>query len=204
MQEFIFYMQFDIQNAQKIKNGIFKTAIDGLFFVQKSHHEDVRGFFSEIGRIPEIEKVTGQIFIVKQVNHARSFKNVVRGIHAEGWNKFIFVSQGRCFCALADLRSNSPTYKTVQTFILGFGKSALSGSLYVPMGVGNSYAVLDGPMDYVYFVDRLYADRDTGGDAAISLFDPELNIKWPIKKDEMILSERDRNCVRLKEKYQQQ
>ena len=180
---------------------MFKTAIDGLFFVEKSFHEDERGFFSEIGRIPEIEVVTGQPFVIKQINHARSNKNVVRGIHAEGWNKFIFVTQGKSFCALADLRPESSTFKSVQTFVLGFGEGALSGSLYVPMGVGNSYAVLDGPMDYVYFVDRLYADRNKSGDMAISLFDPELNIPWPIAKEEMILSERDKNCITLKEKF---
>lgn len=184
-----------------IASGIHKTCIDGLFFIEKTTHSDNRGFFSEIGRIPEIEKVTGQIFIVKQVNHARSFKNVVRGIHAEGWNKFIFVTQGKAFCALADLRPDSLTFKTVQTFVLGFGEGALNGSLYVPMGVGNSYAVLDGPMDYVYFVDRLYADRDKSGDAAISLFDPDLTIEWPIAKEEMIISERDRNCITLKERF---
>lgn len=185
----------------EIENDIFKTSIDGMYFIAKTAHEDERGFFSEIGRIPEIEAITGTPFVVKQINHARSNKNVVRGIHAEGWNKFIFVTQGKSFCALADLRPESSTFKTVQTFVLGFGEGALSGSLYVPMGVGNSYAVLDGPMDYVYFVDRLYADRDTSGDAAISLFDPELAIEWPISKEEMILSERDTNSVMLKEKF---
>ena len=192
-------MIFDLQSAEKMGNGVFKTAIDGLFFVEKSFHEDERGFFSEIGRIPEIEVVTGQSFVIMQINHARSNKNVVRGIHAEGWNKFIFVTEGKAFCALADLRPESSTFKTVQTFVLGFGEGALSGSLYVPMGVGNSYAVLKGPMDYVYFVDRLYADRDVSGDAAISIFDPELNIDWPISKEEMILSARDKNSILLKE-----
>ncbi|MDP4010955.1 MAG: dTDP-4-dehydrorhamnose 3,5-epimerase family protein [Candidatus Roizmanbacteria bacterium] len=188
---------YQLKTENQIAKGIFKTAIDGLFFVEKSFHEDERGFFSEIGRIPEIEAVTGQTFIVKQINHARSIKNVVRGIHAEGWNKFIFVTAGKAFCALADLRPTSPTFKAIQTFVLGFGEGALIGSLYVPMGVGNSYAVLDGPMDYVYFVDRLYADRDTSGDAAISLFDPKLAIDWPIGKEAMILSERDKNCISL-------
>ena len=192
---------YQLKTENQIAKGIFKTSIDGLFFVEKSFHEDERGFFSEIGRIPEIEAVTGQTFIVKQINHARSIKNVVRGIHAEGWNKFIFVTAGKAYCALVDLRPQSPTYKTIETFILGFGEGALDGSLYVPIGVGNSYAVLDGPMDYVYFVDRLYADRDKSGDAAISLFDPKLAIDWPIGKEAMILSERDKNCITLKEKF---
>jgi len=183
--------------TDEIENGIFKTAIDGLYFIQRSKHEDDRGFFSEVAHIPELDVITRNTFIIKQINHARSGLNVARGIHAEGWNKLIFITQGSCFCALADLRKDSPTFKTIETFELG--DTGLFGALYVPMGVGNSYLVTQGPLDYVYYVDRLYADRDTSGDAAISLFDPELNIEWPIKKEDMILSERDKNCVMLKE-----
>ncbi|MDA1317240.1 MAG: dTDP-4-dehydrorhamnose 3,5-epimerase family protein [bacterium] len=182
----------------EIQNGIFKTTIDGLYFITRSKYEDERGFFSEIARMPELDTITGNQFVVKQINHARSDINVIRGIHAEGWNKFIFVTQGSCFCALADLRKDSSTYQAVETFQMG--NDGLFGSLYVPQGVGNSYLVTQGPMDYVYFVDRLYADRDTSGDAAISLFDPTLNIPWPISRDQMIISERDRNCVMLKDK----
>ena len=179
----------------EIENGIFKTAIDGLYYIERTLHTDDRGFFSEVTRIPELDTIAGNQFVVKQVNHARSDINVARGIHAEGWNKFIFVTQGSCFAALADLRKDSSTFKAVETFQLGEG--GLPGSIHVPMGVGNSYLVTQGPMDYIYFVDRLYADRDKSGDAAISLFDPELNIQWPIAKEEMTISERDRNCVSL-------
>jgi len=179
----------------EIENGIFKTSIDGLYFIERSKHKDDRGFFSEVARMPELNTITGNDFVVQQINHARSDLNVARGIHAEGWNKYIFVTQGSCFCALADLRKESATYKAVETFKLGEDK--LFGALYVPNGVGNSYLVTQGPMDYVYFVDRLYADRDTADDAAISLFDPTLNIQWPISQDQMIISERDKNSMTL-------
>lgn len=188
---------FDLNAASEIKNGIYKTEITGLFFVKQTHFQDDRGFFSEIAKVPDINSITGNDFVAKQINHARSFDNVVRGIHSEGWNKLIFVTQGVCFCALVDLRRESDTYKKVQTFVLGIGEGALSGSLYVPIGVGNSYAVINGPLDYVYIVDRLYKDRDKSGDKAISLFDPELNIKWPILEEKMIISDRDKNSITI-------
>jgi len=75
-------MSFDLHKAEQINDGIYKTAIDGLYFVEKSFHEDGRGFFSEIGRIPEVESISGKQFTIKQINHARSVKNVIRGIHA--------------------------------------------------------------------------------------------------------------------------
>jgi len=188
-------------SSLEIQKGIYKTAIEGLLYIKRDLYEDERGFFSEICRVPEIEAVTGSPFVVKQVNHARSEQHVVRGIHAEGWNKLVSVISGRCFCAIADVRRDSSTFRQVETVVLGFGQDAIHGSLYLPSGVGNSFAVLDGPLEYVYVVDRLYADRDTAGDLAISLFDPDLHIAWPIAKEEMILSERDKNCVTLKEKF---
>ncbi|MCA9371364.1 dTDP-4-dehydrorhamnose 3,5-epimerase family protein [Candidatus Woesebacteria bacterium] len=176
-----------------IDRNIYKTPVDGVLYVKKTVHDDERGFFAEIARIPEIESITGEPFSIRQINHARSKTNVVRGIHAEGWNKLVFVPQGTCFCAIADVRESSPTYKFVVYFKLGKSDDALKGSLYLPSGVGNSICVLDGPVDYVYGVDRLYADRDPAGDAAISLFDPTLNIEWPIPREQMILSDRDVN-----------
>ena len=56
-------------------------------------------------------------------------------------------------------------------------------------------------MDYIYCVDRLYQDRDKAGDQAISLFDPDLNITWPLNRDKMVLSERDKNAVFLRQKF---
>jgi len=181
--------------GREIENGIYKTTIDGLYYIDRLKHEDDRGYFSEVARIPELEALTGNHFVVKQINHARSSLYVARGIHAEGWNKYIFITRGSCFCALADLRKDSPTFKKVETFQMGV--AGLNGSLFVPIGVGNSYVVTEGPMDYVYFVDRLYKDRDKSGDAAISLFDPDLNIDWPIAKEKMIFSERDKNCINI-------
>jgi len=77
----------------------------------------------------------------------------------------------------------------------------LHGSLFIPNGIGNSLCAVKGPVDYLYYVDQLYKDRNTNGDKAISLFDPNLNIEWPIKREDMIISERDKNAVTLTELF---
>lgn len=185
----------------KIKEGVYKTQISGVVYVQRPIYRDNRGFFSEIVKIPELEEVIGTQFVVKQVNHARSEQNVVRGIHAEGWNKFVTVITGLCFAVIVDVRPESETFGLKEYFLMGNGESALDGCLFLPSGVGNSICVMNGPVDYLYLVDRLYADRDQSGDMAISVFDPDINIEWPIKKEEMIISERDTNTTTLREKY---
>jgi dTDP-4-dehydrorhamnose 3,5-epimerase len=184
----------------KVQEGVYKTSIDGMLYIERPFYKDERGFFSEVVKIPELERYIGSPFQIRQINHARSEKNVVRGLHAEGWNKFIFIVSGVCFVAIADVRPNSTTFAAKEFFKLGFEGDALSGCLFLPSGVGNSLCVLEGPLDYIYVVDKLYKERDPAGDVAISLFDPDLAIPWPIKREEMVLSQRDVNAVTIREK----
>lgn len=190
---------FSITSANKLDEFVYQTAIDGLYYIEHKSFTDERGFYSELARIPEIEKVTGQSFSVKQLNQSRSEQNVIRGIHAENWNKLITVTNGACFCALVDLRKDFKSYSKTETFVLGTEPNCLRGSIFVSSGIGNSFCVTTGPADYVYAVDELYADRDTSRDVAINLFDPKLNISWPIPEEQMIVSDRDRNSVSLSE-----
>lgn len=192
---------FTLSDASLIEDSIYKTGIEGLLYINRKLLGDDRGFFSEVAHIPSIQNITGTDFSIQQINHARSEQNVVRGIHAEDWNKFIFLASGKAFCAVVDLRPESQTFKKVETFTLGFDEESLHGGLFVPKGLGNSVAVLEGPLEYIYFVDKLYSERDTAGDVAVSLFDPELAIKWPIRREDMIISERDKNAVTVKEKF---
>lgn len=187
-------------DENKLQDGVYKTSINGLLYIDRPIHTDNRGFFSEVVKIPELEQIIGTEFVVKQVNHARSEKNVVRGIHAEGWNKFVFVLTGLAFSAIVDVRPDSETFGKKEYFLLGSGEYALTGCLFLPSGVGNSVCILEGPVDYLYLVDRLYKDRDASGDVAISIFDPDLQIPWPVAKEDMIISERDTNTITLREK----
>jgi dTDP-4-dehydrorhamnose 3,5-epimerase len=192
---------FEPKQDNQIQNGVFKTQINGMFYIERPYHKDQRGFFSEVVKVPNIESYTGSPFQIKQINHARSEKNVIRGIHAEGWNKFVFIVSGVGFAAIVDVRTESSTFGNKEFFKLGLAEDALSGCLFLPSGIGNSICVLDGPLDYIYVVDKLYEDRDTSGDLAISVFDPDLQIPWPIKREDMIISERDINSITLREKH---
>jgi dTDP-4-dehydrorhamnose 3,5-epimerase len=184
----------------QVSENFYKTSIQGLWYFQAAKHSDERGFFSEIVKLPELEQIIGQPFNIQQINHARSVENVVRGMHAEGWNKLVTVVSGLVFSAVADVRPQSATYKQVEYFKLGYDyEQAFGNGLFISQGLANSVVVLQGPVSYLYFVDKLYAERNAGDDQAISVFDPDLNITWPINKNEMKLSERDRNALKLRE-----
>jgi len=185
----------------KVEENVYETGINGLWYIERRQFQDERGFFAEVAHKQVIDKLLGKEFVIKQVNHSRSMDNVVRGMHAEDWKKLITITNGVSFCALADVRPESETFTKVVTFKLGYGEGALHGALMVAEGIANSICVLKGPVDYIYCVDRLYEERDPGGDVAISIFDADLKIDWPLEKSQMIISERDKKAVTLREKY---
>jgi dTDP-4-dehydrorhamnose 3,5-epimerase len=185
----------------KIAKDIYKTSIDGLFFLPHHKYPDNRGFYSEVSRIPEIEQAIGKEFITKQVNHSRSNQNVVRGFHAEAWNKLITITGGKVLSVLVDIRPDSSTFGKTEKFVLGSDEESLNGAIFVSNGIANGFLVLDGPADYLYLVDALYSERDKSGDKAINLFDQDIRVEWPIDKEQMIFSDRDENAISLRELY---
>lgn len=188
---------------KKVSEHIYKTSLSKVYYIERPLFEDERGFFMEMANIAKLEEVTGEKFVVKQVNHSRSKTNVVRGMHAEGWNKLVRVISGKVFSALADVESESESFGQVEYFKLGWGEGYLPGSLYIEQGIANSMCVVEGPADYIYLVDRLYSERDPQGDKAISVFDEDLSIDWPVEKEKMILSERDKESVSLRKLFEE-
>lgn len=189
--------------ADHIGGDVYKTPINGLLYISREAHKDERGFYAEIARIPEIEAVTKKPFVMRQLNLSYSNVNVVRGFHAEDWNKLLTVVEGRCFCAWADFRPESPTFGKVVTMWVGRGDNAYYGSMFVSSGIGNSFCVTDGPLYYLYAVDQLYKERNAVGDVAVSLFDPDLNVQWPLTENEMVISQRDKKSVSLRAAFPQ-
>lgn len=189
-------------DTNKIDNYVYQTPIEGLLYIEHKRFDDERGFYAELDRVPEIEKALNIDFKVQQLNLSHSEQNVIRGIHAENWNKLLMITRGTVFAAWVDFRPNSATFGDVVTMIVGdHNHTALFGSVFVSAGIGNSFCVTEGPVDYLYAVDQLYADRDPNGDIALSVFDPTLAIPWPIDRSQLIISERDLNAISFKEKF---
>lgn len=192
---------FSPDSSSLVAPNVFMTSITGLFFYQSEQHVDNRGYYAELVKIPEINPFCGQPFVPAQMNHSHSKQSVIRGFHAEDWNKLITVIRGECYCVFADFRTDSASFGQTVAMTLGTENSALYGCVYIPSGVGNSSLALSSEVEYIYFVDKLYADRDPRGDVAVSLFDPDLAVDWPLPKDKLTFSERDTQAICLREKY---
>ncbi len=189
---------FEPTSDNQLSERIFKTPVEGLFFVAAPKHEDFRGFYAEVAIIPDIEAVLGKPFSILQTNLNHSVTNVARGLHAEQWNKLVTVVHGQAFCAWVDVRPESDTFGECVTMIMGESMSK-NGSMFVSQGIANGYVVTQGPADYHYLTDGLYRDRDSAFDVSLSLFDNQINIEWPVPRMEMILSQRDKQAITLQE-----
>lgn len=192
---------FSPSSDNQLAPRIFQTKLPGLLYLAHQQYEDNRGFYAEIALLPDLQEIIDQPFQIAQINEASSHQHVTRGLHAENWNKLVTITSGTAYCVLVDLRFDLPSFGQAEYILLGKTSPANNGSLYIPAGIANSYCVLQAPLDYVYCVDQLYANRDHSGDVAISIFDPDLNLIWPIDAKQMVRSNRDINAIALKDKF---
>lgn len=153
--------------------------------------EDERGFFMEVFRADEYEKV-GLPTHFLQENHSRSKKGVVRGLHFQ-WEKpmakLMRVTVGSCFLVAVDIRKGSPT--------LGkwFGIEASAENkkqLWAPPGCARGFSVLSEFAELQYKCTAIYNPR---GEGSIRWDDPAIGIEWPGR--EPLLSEKDRTAGSL-------
>lgn len=184
-----------------LSETVFQTALPGLLVLTSTQHPDERGFYAELVKIPKLQPFLDQPFAPIQINHSHSKQNVIRGFHAENWNKLVTVILGECFSVFVDVRPDSPTFGQKISFTLGTSGAARYGCVFIPKGIANSTLALSPTVEYLYFVDQLYEDRDTSGDVSISLFDPDIAAEWPVDREQLILSERDTQAVSLRERF---
>ena len=169
------------------------TPIPGLIIFDLTVFGDNRGWFKENWQRQKMTALGLPDFGPVQNNFSfNDKKGVLRGIHAEPWDKLISVGSGKFFGAWVDIREGSQTYGTTFTAEIDASKA-----IFVPAGVANSYLTLEDNTVYSYLVnDHWYPDASY---TFINAADPELGIKWPIPLDQCELSEKDKNHPMFKD-----
>lgn len=167
---------------------IIRTPLNDCFFIKSKMFGDERGFFMESFNKAKLSD-HGLDFDVKQINFAKSSKNVLRGMHYQmepaAQGKLVGVMSGAVIDVAVDIRKNSPTYK--QHFKIEI--SSPDTLFYIPRGFAHAYYTLADDTLFYYAVDNFYnPDLESG----LRYNDPELNIDWDLK-EEPIVSQKDRN-----------
>jgi dTDP-4-dehydrorhamnose 3,5-epimerase len=176
---------------------VSETSIDGLLVVHWETFGDERGFFRQTYQLEELEKALGRPVALVQGNHSRSEPGVLRGFHAEPWDKLVYVVRGSAFAAIADIRPDSATFGEVATFRLG-DPPGERVRLFISEGLANAFcAVGDEPVDYVYDVSDYW--RPGVDKRAVAWDDPDLGVTWP--HDEPVVSDEDRGNPSLRDRF---
>ncbi len=168
------------------------TAFDGLLLIHLNVFSDERGNFREAWQSEKLTQLGLPQFKPVQHNVAYSKKGVIRGIHAEPWDKYAHPCFGRIFACIVDLRETSQTFGQHQSFELDETRA-----LYVPKGFGNAYQTLTDFAVYSYLVtDHWRADVQY---PSIIYNDPDLDIKWPLQR--AIVSDKDKQNATFRQTY---
>ena len=168
------------------------SEIPGFFVVNLAVHGDNRGWFKENYQKAKMEALGLPAFEVVQNNFSYNEEvGVTRGLHAEPWEKFISVANGKVFGAWVDLRKGSSFGKTFALEITP------DNAVFVPRGVANGYQTLEENITYTYLVNAHWSPEAKY--TFVNLFDPEISVPWPIPKEQAIVSDKDKTHPMLKD-----
>ena len=174
-----------------------ELGIKGAWIVESDIWPDNRGSFREWFKPSESKEVVGFEFKVEQANLSISDYGVVRGIHyslaPEGQAKWVTCAHGEILDFIIDLRTNSATYKKVESVQLSgnANKSVLIGP-----GLGHAFVSLAQGSAVTYLLSSLYKPEL---EFEINPLDKSLKLDFGVSANEIIVSEKDRSAPTLNE-----
>lgn len=172
-----------------------QTSIPGLIIFNVTSIGDERGWFQE--KFHQAKLVAAGLpgnFLVVQTNVSYNKEpGVSRGMHAEPWDKYVSVVQGKAFVAYVDLRKGD-SFGKVESLEIDNNKA-----VFVPAGVANSYQTLLEDTIYIYSVNDHWSADKYDLYVNVNMADPALAISWPIDINQATVSDRDRNHPMLKD-----
>ena len=165
------------------------TKIKGVWIIEPKVFKDARGYFFEAFKKEEFESYVGSVQFI-QDNESRSTYGVLRGLHYQKGEhsqaKLVRVIQGKVLDVAVDIRQSSPTFGQHVAVELSEENKR---QLFIPRGFAHGFLVLSDEAIFTYKVDNLYAPQS---ESSILFDDPTLNIQWPIDRERIIMSEKDK------------
>tara|TARA_B100000767_G_scaffold272377_1_gene299890 strand:+ start:439 stop:972 length:534 start_codon:yes stop_codon:yes gene_type:complete len=171
---------------------LLKTKIDGPKKLKTTLYKDSRGYFKEVYQKKIVKNLDFPFDIMSY-----SKKNVLRGLHIQTKKpqaKIITVTHGKILDVAVDLRKNSKNFGKYVALKISDKDNF---SFFIPAGFAHGFLCLSNECTVNYKCSHY---REAGSEKTISWNDPDINIKWFLKKP--ILSKKDENLgLSLKEFY---
>ncbi len=172
-------------------------AIPEVILCQPKIHGDSRGYFVETFRHDLFKQALGYSVNFIQDNESKSSKGVLRGLHFQlspyAQSKLVRVITGEVLDVAVDIRQGSPTFGQHVSALLN---AENKHQLFVPRGFAHGFVVLSETAIFAYKVDNYYSPEC---DRGLAFDDTAINIDWKLPKDQLILSEKDKQQLTLSE-----
>lgn len=157
---------------------IVRGSIDGLLLIKMKKNLDKRGFFARNFCANLIEQAGGNPSISQANLSFNETKGTIRGFHYQKNGheeaKTLTVLRGSLHLKVVDLRKNSKTYLTHQSFNL----TELDSIIQIPKGCAPGFqTLLDGVLALYYMSDPYSSDNEYG----IRFNDPFFKFNWPLE-----------------------
>ena len=163
------------------------TSLPGVLVLTPPIYRDNRGAFLETWNRQRMTDA-GLPGEWVQDNFSISKKNVLRGLHyqvIQPQAKLVRVAYGAVLDVAVDLRRNSPTFGHHVAVELTAERGEM---LWIPVGFGHAFLALTDEVGFAYKVTDYYS---AAGERTILWNDPELGIPWPVRAEDLIISEKD-------------
>lgn len=169
---------------------VLETHLKGCFVIEPPFFKDNRGSFLICFNQQEFEQKTGVPTNFVLDNQSISQYGVLRGLHMQkgafSQAKLVRVTQGKVLDVVVDARKNSPTFGETFAIILSADDNK---QLFIPRGFLHGFAVLENNTIFSYKCDNYYNKE---AEIGVMFNDADLKIDWMLKKEAIILSEKDK------------
>ncbi|MGF1509077.1 MAG: dTDP-4-dehydrorhamnose 3,5-epimerase [Myxococcota bacterium] len=151
------------------------TTIPDVFIIEGRRFGDDRGFFTEDYREEAFRGMGLPPFV--QINHSRSTKDVLRGLHYQlppaAMGKLVRCVVGRILDVAVDIRKGSATFGQHVAVELGESETRF---LWVPAGFAHGFLTLSDRADVMYKQSHYWSPDH---ERSIRWNDEALAIPWP-------------------------
>ena len=173
-----------------------RAEIPDIIIIEPDVFTDERGYFFESFKQDELNDYLGYNINFYQDNESESSYGVLRGLHYQinpyAQSKLVRVIKGKVLDVSVDIRIGSPTFgKHLAVELSEENKK----QLFIPKGFAHGFVVLSETAIFCYKVDNYY---DKESDRGIAYNDPNLEINWKIKNEDMKISNKDITLPSLK------
>ena len=170
--------------------GVRSTGIPAVKLITPVRHRDRRGFFAETYNRRALAEAGIKVKFIQDNLSLSTHAGTLRGLHFQApphaQTKLVWVLRGAAIDVAVDLRHGSPTFGRHVMVELNADDGT---QVLIPRGFAHGILTLMPDTMMAYKVDAYYA---SGHDLGVRWDDPELTIPWPLPRERIVLSDKDR------------